>query len=100
MPDPYTRVFQMPNGQLITSVVMDEPDFIELCDSLVGVFEIKRKERTDENMIERLKEAKHIPMMSRGTKTEFVFDQFDIETDLASFIVRGHGKQLALDLLG
>jgi hypothetical protein len=51
-------------------------------------------QRAADAQIEAIKAAKTLPMMSRGTKTEFVFENFGIETDLASFIVRGQGEEV------
>lgn len=82
----------LPNGDEITSVVLDLEEYESLIDILhntdLGGVSLS-KEQAD-----RLKEAKHIPMISRGTKTAFVFDRFDIKTNVACFIVRGHGPEL------
>ena len=76
----------LPNGDKITSIVLDQDEFESLADSL---HKILSKEQVD-----RIKEAKHIPMISCGTKTAAIFDKFDIKTNLACFIVRGHGSEL------
>lgn len=103
MAEPYVKQFHLPNGNSLTTVVLDEQEFFELVDSLAGVFNIAdpaNPERADDNLIQKLKEARHIPMMSKGTKTVFVYDKYGIESQLASFIVRGHGPELLQQLIG
>ena len=100
MPAPYIKTFSLPNGESLTSVVLDEEEFFELVESLSGVFNLKSQERTDDDQIQRLKEARHIPMMSKGTKTAFVYDKYGIESKLACFVVRGHGPKLLQELIG
>ncbi len=102
MAEPYIKQFPLPNGNSLTAVVLDEQEFFELVDSLAGVFNIadpQNPERADNSMLEQLKEARHIPMMSKGTKTAFVYDKYGIESQLASFIVRGHGPELLQQLI-
>ena len=103
MPAPYVKKFDLPNGDSLTTVVLDEQEFFELVDSLAGVFNIadpKNPQRTNDTMLEQLKEARHIPMMSKGTKTAFVYDKYEIESQLAAFVVRGHGPELLQQLIG
>ena len=84
----YKQVFNAPQGRM-TSVVLDKSEFDAMADSLVGVFTQVwnagdgSDSRADESHIKRIKDAGHLPLMGRGTKTQFVFDQFGIETDLA-----------------
>jgi len=99
MAEPYKRVFEFKPGHPITSVVIDEQEFMDLCDELSGIINLQTGERTADEQIQKLKEAKHIPSMGRGAKTQFVFDRYKIETDIAVFIVRGHGLELAKQLL-
>lgn len=101
MTEPFLRKFSLPDGSELTSVVLDQDEFDELCDSLKDVMIYNMKgQRAAEAHLKALKTAKHLPLMSRGTKTQFVFDKYGIETDKASFIVRGHGRSLAKDFTG
>ena len=86
----YKKVFQIPRGPL-TSMVMDQEDFDEFCDKIskLNVHDI------GEEQVEKIREAKHMPMMGRGTKTQGIFDEYEIETDLISVVVRGYGPELA-----
>ena len=96
MTKPYKQRFKLPDGRPLTSVVMDLEDFEELADSLHGIVMLNNdNERAADAQIESIKAAKMLPMMSRGTKTEAIFEQYEIETDLASFIVRGQGLHVA-----
>jgi len=96
MPSAYKQVFNAPQGRM-TSVVLDKPEFDTLADSLLGVF--TQDSRADQSHIQRIKDAGHLPLMGRGTKTQFVFDQYGIETDLAGFIVRGSGRKVLDDAM-
>ena len=92
---PFKKVFDIPQGRT-TSVVLDRPEFDALADSLLGVF--TQDARADLSHIQRIKDAGHLPLMGRGTRTQFVFDQYGIETDLAGFIVRGTGRDVLRSL--
>jgi hypothetical protein len=92
---PYKQVFDAPQGRM-TSVVLDKPEFDALADSLLGVF--TQDTRADLSHIQRIKDAGRLPLMGRGTKTQFVFDRYGIETDLAGFIVRGAGLDVLRSL--
>jgi len=95
----YTQQFEI-NGKRITSVVMDEEEFIQMCDQLSGIFNVlPPAERVEDGQIAKLKKAKHIPMMCRGTKTQQFFDRYQIQTDLACFIVRGQGHFVLTQIL-
>jgi len=95
MASPYKQVFDAPQGRM-TSVVLDKPEFDALADSLLGVF--TQDARADLSHIQRIKDAGHLPLMGRGTKTQFVFDRYGIGTDLAGFIVRGAGLDVLRSL--
>jgi len=95
MSNAFKQVFDAPQGRM-TSVVLDKSEFDALADSLLGVF--TQDARADEAQIERIKVAGHIPLMGRGTRTQFVFDQYGIVTDLAGFIVRGAGLDVLRSL--
>ncbi len=66
---------------MITSVVMDEQEFADLvqrCESTGLVYG----------------EIQNVLAIHRGTKTEHLFRHYDIDTSLASFIIRGTGRKL------
>lgn len=89
--------FSIPDGRLLTSVVMDEGEFSGLCDLIEKIIaeappaNAATGKRMSPGDVGRIREAKHVPMMARGTLTEEVFDHYAIGTDLATFIVRGQG---------
>ena len=99
MAEPYVQEFVLPNGRELASVVLDHEDFIKFCDELFGIAVINNDVRTGSALIERLKEAKHLPMMGRGTKTEKFFQRWGVKAKALSVIVRGHGMELAKKLL-
>ena len=102
MPEPTVHKLRL-NGIEITSIVMDEPDFMDFADELAGVFiandDRAGERRAAQDSIDRIKKAKHLPMMKRGTKTQVFFKRWNIQTDLLSAIVRGHGETLLQELL-
>lgn len=94
MPAAYVKEFTF-NGKVITSVVMDEAEFLAFCDELDGIFNKADGTRADVDQIALLKEAKHLPMMARGTKTEKFFARYGIKSNFAAFLVRGEGVNVA-----
>lgn len=99
MTEPYIKIWQV-GEQQIASIVLDKKDFDALCDELSGIAEYTTGERATDDIIQQIKDACHIPMISRGTKTEFLFERYNIGCDRASVIVRGYGGQLAAKLFG
>ncbi len=86
MPPPFKAEFMM-QGRRVTSLVLDESEFTEFVQSCSDVLNPKQAKA--------LIEAKHIPIMSRGQKTEHAFAKYGIKTDFLSVIVRGAGQDLA-----
>jgi hypothetical protein len=82
------HTFTTPDGNHITSIIMDQTEYNQLCDHIHNI------KIADTNEIQKLKEAKHIPLMKLGTKTKPIFDKYKIKTQLCSFIIRGTGIQL------
>lgn len=93
MPAPYKKVFEFQTGKQLTSVVLDRAEFDHLVDRCGGIAN-PQGERMGAEKIQSLKDACHIPLMARGTLTEFIFVEFGIETDYASFMVRGAGPKV------
>ena len=98
MTAPFKKAFTLPDGRGITSMVIDQAEFDELCDQLYGVIVVNAGERADPSLVDKIRNAKHLPMMARGTKTAKFFEQWDVQTDLLCVIVRGHGPELAKQL--
>jgi len=87
MPVPHMQEFSMPDGQELTSIVMDQSDFDVFCNDLeaCGLTGVTKE------TIDRIRIAKHLPMMGRGVKTEQFFERYGAKTDLLSVMVRGQG---------
>jgi hypothetical protein len=92
---PYVQEIELPDGRVITSVVMDRDEFEALIDELVvaGIHGLLPEQ------VEPLKQIGHIPMMGRGTKTEFVFERYGATGKLISMIIRGQGRRIAEKLI-
>ena len=97
MAEPFVQVFNLNDDEKIASVVMDRSDFNALCDLIGGI--MSQDGRIDKNFIENIKDAGHIPMIARGTKTEFIFNKFGVTIDKMSVIVRGKGPTLLKSML-
>jgi hypothetical protein len=93
---PFVREFEMPDGRVFASVVMDREDFETLIDELLAA----EVEGLTPEMAANVKKIGHIPMMARGTKTEFVFERFELSCNLLSMIIRGQGRKIAEQVLG
>lgn len=107
MAKPYIQYFQVNthNIDILTSIVIDKPDFDAVCDEIFQ-HESKILSPSDakpvltEDGVKALKEAGHIPLIKKGTKTQWLFDKFNIREDVSylSMIVRGKGRQIAAAL--
>ena len=109
-PEATLHVFTIPNPSgmgttQITSVVTTQEDFDNLMDTLDampvvnsrsvrGEFTKKKPDTTAFRML------RHVPVVARGTMTEWVFERYGVETQLVSVIVRGAGKNLANRMIG
>jgi len=85
---------QFPNGLFCTCIVLDKEDFDDLCRTFIGVLNVGSGSRISDKEIKQFIDANYIPLMAKGSKTKYIFDKFGIETDLASFIVRGFGMSV------
>lgn len=105
MTEPYVKTFtvNLPDGQLtMATIVMDQEDFDALVDELLATqLHVKNLgANMDDAIVQRLKEVGHIPMISRGLLTEFLFTRYDIQCDKAAVIVRGKGLQMLNQAMG
>lgn len=87
-----------PNGTpgpwSLCTLVMDDLEF----DDLVNYMEAQMSGtlmggggRANKNHFDSLREARHIPMIARGSRTEPVFNRYAVESKFLSVIVRGEG---------
>jgi hypothetical protein len=94
MPEkPFVQEYEMPDGTVITSVVMDREDFESLLDELA---QVKISGLTPEEA-EQVKKIGYVPLLSRGAKTEFVFERYGVSGKLISMIIRGQGQRIAAE---
>jgi len=96
---PHVSVFEMPNMGKIASVVMDQEDFDALCDDIEEslIRDVRLGTHAD---IDAIREAKHLPLMGRGTKTEKYFNKFNVDKEINKMcaIVRGQGREVFKNL--
>jgi len=88
---PFVQEFEMPDGRVVTSVVMDREEFETLIDELIKA-EIHG---LTPDVAGQVKELGHIPLMGRGAKTEFVFERYGATGKMISIIIRGQGRFIA-----
>ena len=70
----------------LTSLVMNPEEFVTLIAQVTGLL--------SDEQISEIQAAGHLPLVARGTKTETLFDFFDIDTELMSAIIRGKGQNM------
>lgn len=90
----YKAVYNMPGIGEITSVVVDKDEF----ERFVRTFPIAFPEM-DEKTIQQFLDAKHVPMIVKGSKTQQFFDAFGVETSRMCVIIRGSGEEVAMKVL-
>jgi hypothetical protein len=64
---------------VVTSLVIDKPEFDALCKEFVGLFPVMTEE-----VVQRMIDAKRVPLMALGSKTKKFFDRYGIATDRMS----------------
>jgi hypothetical protein len=100
MTTPYVGYLEA-KGMKIASVVIDQNEFNELVEEFRGIIEVKNNIRMVDDHINTFKKAKHVPLIKRGAKTEFIFERFGIRKNVifASIIVRGAGEEVLANIL-
>lgn len=92
--------FRLPDGSGISVVVVDQAVFDECVDQLSGVFNAGAGERVGVEQAAMLKAIGNIPMIGRGTKTDFLFERFGVSGDRLGLVVRGFGKRVVREVMG
>lgn len=100
MSDFTVRDFQLPDGSGISVVVVDQPVFDECVNQLAGVFNAGVGERVGGEQAAMLKAVGYIPMIGRGTMTDFLFDRFGVSGDRLGLVVRGFGQKVVREVMG
>jgi hypothetical protein len=88
------HMFLLPNGHPLTILVMDEPEFQELCSNLEGIFSIYVTSDDEKEEFEVMKRAKFIPTIKMDPRTQKLFNDLGVRTNYLSAIVRGQGEEL------
>jgi hypothetical protein len=88
-----------PNGDpgpwRISSVVVSPEEFADLMETLrSNRFKNNNGREIDMKDIQVIEEARHIPMVYRGTVTRFLFERYGVHTNYMSVIVRGSGVEV------
>jgi len=71
----------------ITALVMSNSEFYELCNEI----ESKMEKIITKDQVQCLRDNGYIPMVKRGSLTQFIFDKYEVETNMLSVIIRGNG---------
>lgn len=95
-PDPYGNASQV----TLCVIVMDADEFEELIGTIEKIDNGNfinssgKLVSMDTGVIGGIRDAKILPMVARGTKTEYLFEKYKIDEKFFSAIVRGTGSQL------
>lgn len=76
-------MISMPDGDIMTSLVMDEKEFTTLLEFLKDFVPT----------IEPFKKHRMVPLIFRGTKTAPIFEKYEIDSLYCSFVIRGYAKE-------
>ena len=80
--------FQL-EGKEVTSLVMSKEEFTELCTLLEKVKLKGAKPKDWKQQIIAIRNAEHLPLVSKGTETAFLFEKYGVETQLMTACIRG-----------
>jgi len=85
----------------ITSIVMDKDEFDAFVDffATLNVAGINYPGQNANNWSMMFKNSNVVPLVARGTKTQALFDKYEITTDYLAAIVRGEGKVILNKIL-
>ena len=84
-----------PDGVLeLSCIVIDQSEFNDVCDAAA------EKGLLTSQQAAEIKTIGNIPMVMRGTKTEFLFEKFGVEDQRLSMIVRGKGEEVFRRCIG
>lgn len=104
MEDSYTKheyVLDLKEGPTsFTSIVCSEEEFESLLDGMTSRSRIRMVdtgERMMDEHVENFRRAKYIPLVARGSITEWMFTRYDTQAKLMAVVVRGYGPKMALD---
>lgn len=93
----HVQVYTFNNVQ-VAAIVCDKEEFDSDVEKLAGVFAPNSNKRADEKIVNDLKKACHLPLCKRGTKTEFLFEKYNVKAEYITMVVRGYGKTLINNL--
>lgn len=101
--EPFIEYYQLNVREIgvLASVVVDKEDFDVICDEIhqhdPKILSPADGEPTvTKDAVTALKAACYIPLVKRGTKTQWLFDKYGIRESVSymSMIVRGSSRQL------
>ena len=87
--------------ELFTSVVCSEAEF----DNIVGLMKVRVSAfkavgtsfSNNKEPIEMISRSRYIPLVWRGTSTEWVFEYFGVRSEVMGIITKGHGLRVAYE---
>jgi len=91
------------SGMQLSSVVVSEQEWSDLMKVLFSmnrVVEVQSGRRMTDEQLKAIRDAKHLPMVRRGTLTEALFTHLGVEDDTMSVIVRGQGMSVYNQYIG
>lgn len=80
----------------ITSIVVTKEEFEDIINKIGAQYDghnAQSGQKMTAEDIEKLKQAGIIPMVMRGTKTQFIFDMLEVETQCLCVCIQGFGKK-------
>lgn len=83
----------------LTTLVMSEEEFEDLLRKIAEgdpVLNVATRERMRSEDVDAFRQAKQVPLVARGTKTEHLFRAYKIGTPYFSAVVRGHAERMGL----
>src|ERR1700752_4450982 len=88
------------DGQRITSIVMEESEFNELInfmkeniDKIQDIKDARTGRKTTKSSLDAVQEAKVLPLMEKGTKTQFLFEKYEVKTQYLSICQQGYARR-------
>lgn len=94
----YVQEFEV-CGVKTASVVIDQEEFDRFVDELAGITAVNEGgQPADSVALDKIRAAKHLPLMTRGAETEKFFQRWGVKCARMGVITRGQGRVIAAEL--
>jgi hypothetical protein len=87
--------YQLPDERIVSCLVLNDKEYDDLCTKILDLRNPVTMARVaTPTGVQQIRQDKHIPILLRGPLTEPLFKDLEVDTELLSVIVEGHGQKI------